>query len=110
MTKRIKAAIDMEGLVALAGERMEEEIRTPSYRVADGAKIDWCACCGVNIRLYDSADRLVCKLILRPDDALRFGADLLRMGHEARELHAADPQIADKFAAAVAARAKAGKT
>lgn len=67
----------------LANMRVE---RRSTYNVAASSQIDWCPCCGINIRLFDQSGNLTAKLILNRDDAKLFGRDVMLAAHQSERL------------------------
>ena len=63
-------------------ERLFEEERSV-YECADHVKVDWCPCCGVNLRLYDENGNLFAKWIgANPSEARKLACGLLGMAYE----------------------------
>ncbi len=60
----------------LAGELGE------TYKTAHNSQIDWCPCCGLNLRLYDERGRLYGKLIIRREQAVSFAKEILRQANQ----------------------------
>jgi len=50
-----------------------------TYTVADSSELDWCPCCGINLRLYDEDGELFAKWILNEDIAKNFAFEVLRI-------------------------------
>lgn len=70
----------------LAGQRLREEIGQ-DYVTAASADIDWCPCCGINIRLRDDGDKLAAKLIFgTPREARMFALGVMRGADEMARL------------------------
>lgn len=70
--------------------KMAEE-RATTYRVADNAEIDWCPCCGVNIRLLIDG-KMFAKFVCSPAISRQIGAKLLAMAHRSAEIQS-DPEV-----------------
>lgn len=70
--------------------KMAEECAT-TYRVADNAEIDWCPCCGVNIRLRIDG-KMFAKFVCSPAISKQIGAKLLAVAHRSEEIQS-DPEV-----------------
>lgn len=62
-------------------DKMTEETFS-EYRVANSITIDWCPCCGVNMRLYDDNAKLFAKWISDPCGAKALGRALIRVADD----------------------------
>lgn len=85
--------------------KMAEECSFPkTYKVADNAEIDWCPCCGVNIRLRLNG-KLFAKFVCSPAISKQIGAKLLTVAYRAEEIQS-DPIILKQAVDGVIAAAK----
>ncbi len=75
--------------------KMAEECTT-TYKVADNAEIDWCPCCGVNIRLQIDG-KMFAKFVCSPAISKQIGAKLLAISHRAEEIES-DPAVSKQAA------------
>ncbi|WP_439398968.1 hypothetical protein ACRQ5Q_16650 [Bradyrhizobium sp. PMVTL-01] len=73
--------------------KMAEECST-TYKVADNAEIDWCPCCGINIRLRLNGE-IFAKFICSPAISKQIGAKLLTTAYRAEEIQS-DPAVLQK--------------
>lgn|GEM_PF-6826976 len=70
-------------VIAMMVAAIRKEATHPDYRVADHATVDWCPCCGVNLRLHDEDGNMFAKLVLAsPEEARRLGGALVFMSCE----------------------------
>jgi len=92
MTKAAKSKITPvpDDVIADIVAKMTEECST-TYKVADNAEIDWCPCCGVNIRLRLDG-KLYAKFVCSPAISQEMGVKLIRLAHRAKEIQA-DPKV-----------------
>lgn len=88
--KKTKAAPVSGDVIADIVAKMAEECAT-TYTVADNAEIDWCPCCGVNIRLRIDG-KMFAKFVCSPAISRQIGAKLLAMAHRSEEIQA-DPHV-----------------
>jgi hypothetical protein len=72
-------------------QKLAEET-TVSYQVADQLEIDWCPCCGINVRMRDQAGILFAKFIATPEIARKSGCQLVTIASRATEI-ASRPEI-----------------
>lgn len=63
-------------------ELLREETQS-QYAVASSLTVDWCPCCGVNVRLRDNDGKLFAKFITTPIGARKLGLDLIRQADNA---------------------------
>lgn len=73
--------------------KMTEEC-SATYKVADNAEIDWCPCCGVNIRLRLNG-QMFAKFVCSPSISRQIGAKLIAMAHRAEHIQS-DPAVLQK--------------
>lgn len=66
--------------------KLSEEV-VSSYVVSSAIEIDWCPCCGINIRMRDTTGKLFAKFIApTPWIARDIAVDLLAMAQRAAEI------------------------
>jgi hypothetical protein len=75
-------------IVAYTLLKMADEVAA-KYTVAHTISLDWCPCCGVNLRLNDGDGKMFAKYIADPATAEAIGRDLLRHARSFRKLHTA---------------------
>jgi len=72
---------DREELLQFFAGNLAAEIGE-TYKCADNSQIDWCPCCGLNLKLYDERGRLYAKLIIRREEAVSFAKEILRQAKQ----------------------------
>ncbi|MCK1536825.1 MULTISPECIES: hypothetical protein [unclassified Bradyrhizobium] len=87
--------------------KMAQENAT-TYRVADNAEIDWCPCCGINIRMNIDG-KMFAKFICSPAIARQIGAKLIAIAHRAEAINS-DPAILEKAIGDVVAAARKARS
>lgn len=107
-SRKTKIAPVPDDVIADIVAKMAEEC-SATYQVADNAEIDWCPCCGVNIRLRIDG-KMFAKFVCSPAMSKQIGAKLVAIAHRAEAINSA-PDVLEKAAGdAVAACRKARST
>lgn len=88
--RKIKVAPVPDDVIADIVAKLAEECTT-TYRVADNAEIDWCPCCGVNIRLRIDG-KMFAKFVCSPAISRQIGAKLLAVAHRSEQIQS-DPDV-----------------
>ncbi|MCK1693671.1 hypothetical protein [Bradyrhizobium sp. 144] len=102
-----KVAPISEDIIADIVAKMMMENAT-TYRVADNAEIDWCPCCGINIRMNIHGE-MFAKFICSPAIARQIGAKLIAIAHRAEAINS-DPAILEKAIGDVVAAARKARS
>jgi hypothetical protein len=106
-SRKTKVAPVPDDVIADIVAKMAEENAT-TYQVADNAEIDWCPCCGINIRMRIDG-KMFAKFICSPAISRQIGMKLLGVAHGAEAINS-DPAVLEKVISDVVAAARKARS